>query len=155
MKETKKIGPLYYGETYIVLGDDVVRLNVHADGDYRFKSETIIKKENLSQLIKAASAETADELIEIIPECADIPRWLDLVKEFKNSITGKVVTGLWKSWNEFVTDNETLEVMPSSGVYDLLEKFKNAFPRRCKVIIMDEIYSDGKTSKVIPWTFTY
>ena len=153
MKESH-ILPTYWG-TYVVVGLDVVKLTLLADGSYRFNSEIRISRNELSQIVKATVAENADELIEIIPECSDIPNWLDLVKEFKNSITGKVETGLWKSENVFITDNETLEVMTTSGVGQLLEKFKSPFPRNCKVIIMDEVFSSGEKYKVIPWTFTF
>jgi hypothetical protein len=153
MKETQ-ILPTFWG-TYVVIGLDVVKLTPLVGCFGVLNSEIKIDRYYLSQIVKAAAAETAEELIEIIPECNVIPNWVELVKILKNSISGKVVTGLWKSANVFITDNETLEVLPTSGVFDLLEKFKNTFPRRSRVIIMDVIYSDGTSHKVIPWTFSY
>jgi hypothetical protein len=84
-----------------------------------------------------------------------MPNWIDLVNKMKQSITGKVITGTWVSFNKFLVDNEEIDVLPSSGVGDLLDKFNTPFPRNCTVILVDKIFINGETQKVIPWTFSF
>lgn len=149
MKKKFIIGPLYWGDTYVVLGEDVVKLDIHADNDYHFESKTIIKREYLNQIIKAAAAETVDELLEVIPELIDISNWVELVYEMKNTFSGKVVTGIFESDNIFKVNREEIKVMRTRGVNDILYKKNIKFPCELKVIIVKY----GSSHKVIPWVF--
>lgn len=148
MKKNYIIGPLYWSDTYVVLGEDVVKLDVHADNDYHLASKTIIKREYLNPIIKAAAAETADELLEVIPELIDVSNWVELVIEMKNTFSGKVVSGIWESNNIFKVNGEEIKVMTTRGVSDLLKKRNIIFPCELKVIIVK--YGSGKA---IPWVF--
>lgn len=154
MKQYSIVGPLFNHDTYLILNDDVIQIDfVFYDDEYRLDSGISFNKEYVNAFVKTLAAESIEEFTEAIQECYSVSNWLEIYNQLKVSFSGKVVTGIWISHNLFNINGKDIEVLPTKGVSGLLAKLVDPYPRNCKVIMVEKLFGDGKTHKVIPWLY--
>jgi hypothetical protein len=130
------IGPLYWGDTYLVIENDVIELSTYQDHHYILASKNIFDQKYLIDILEASAAETSEELFKIIPNFKELPNWLDIVLEIKQLVSGHVAIGMWESFNCFYESDKEIRVYPTRGVQDLIKSKKKELPIECKVIMV-------------------